>query len=122
LLFNNIFFRPFSENLYVRIDKNLFRITFDNFIINALEEITENQMIQIYCERIGKEMKFVISNPFNKQDNDITKFGDIGYSTKTEGSGIGIPLAKVIIEKLLGKLEYKLQNQIFSIIVTLPLE
>ena len=119
--FDNINYKPFSEEIELRIDKNLFRIAFDNLLNNALDEIIAEQKIEIVIEQKKGMVKLIMANPYNNGNRDHEEFVNIGYSSKSEGSGIGLPIAKVIIERHEGFLEYQVENDIFNVKITLPL-
>jgi nitrogen-specific signal transduction histidine kinase len=44
----------------------------------------------------------------------------IGYSTKENGSGLGIPIAKAIIEKHEGSLDIQCLRDMFMVTIALP--
>ncbi len=119
-LFNNINLNLTTEKIFIKLDKNLFRTAFDNLIINALEEITLEQIIEISIKNKKDKVRLIITNPFNDCDRNIQEFGNIGYSSKSEGSGIGLPIAKVIIEHHDGELDFFFEEKNFIVQITLP--
>jgi signal transduction histidine kinase len=106
-------------SLKTKIDKNLFRVAFDNLLINALEEIHQQDEIHIYIDLYDTKIKLQIINPYHNGERDFSEFGKIGFSTKPEGSGIGLPISKVIIEKHNGDFNYYIKNDKFIVEIKL---
>jgi two-component system sensor histidine kinase VanS len=114
-LFENINYSPCKDRIIINLDKNLFRIAFDNILNNALEEIKSDQQIDVYTEAYKNEIKLMISNHFDDGERNIEDFINIGYSSKAEGSGIGLPIAKIIIERHNGSFDYFVKDGFFYI-------
>lgn len=118
--FDNIILRPAANPVLVKIDENLFRIAFENLINNALEEIEASQRIEIAISTNLTEVKLIISNPYNDGSRNLQDFAQIGYSSKSESSGIGLPISEVIIEKHNGSLNYYVDKDIFFVEIIMP--
>ncbi len=117
--FGNIKYEPSEKEINVRLDKNLFRIAFDNLLNNAIEEIKQNEEIEISVNKRDTEIIIDIANPFHNDNRNIAEFGKVGFSTKPDGSGIGLPVAVVIIEKHEGSLEYSVKDDKFIVEIIL---
>ena len=89
------------ENIEILLDQNLITLALINLIRNALQATANNPEPQIRVES-GKEVTFsfiqVTDNgkgiPENRLEDVFTPF----YSTKKEGSGIGLPLSRRIMQ------------------------
>ena len=89
------------ENIEILLDQNLITLALINLIRNALQATANNPEPQIRVES-GKEATFsfiqVTDNgegiPENRLEDIFTPF----YSTKKEGSGIGLPLSRRIMQ------------------------
>ena len=89
------------ENVEILLDQNLITLALINLIRNALQATANNPEPQIRVES-GKEATFsfiqVTDNgegiPENRLEDVFTPF----YSTKKEGSGIGLPLSRRIMQ------------------------
>lgn len=89
------------ENVDILLDQNLITLALINLIRNALQATTNIPEPQIRVEA-GKEAAFsfiqVTDNgegiPENRMEEIFTPF----YSTKKEGSGIGLPLSRRIMQ------------------------
>jgi len=119
-LFENINYKPNSNQILIELDENLFRCAFENLINNALNEIEKEDIINVIIDQKSKKINLKISNPYHNGDRDFTEFGKVGFSTKPEGSGIGLPISKVIIEKHKGNLDYYVADKLFIVEISLP--
>ena len=89
------------KNIEILLDQNLITLALINLIRNALQATANNPEPQIRVES-GKEATFsfiqVTDNgegiPENRLEDVFTPF----YSTKKEGSGIGLPLSRRIMQ------------------------
>lgn len=89
------------ENVEILLDQNLITLALINLIRNALQATANNPEPQIKVEA-GKETAFsfiqVSDNgegiPLDRQEDIFIPF----YSTKKEGSGIGLPLSRRIMQ------------------------
>lgn len=89
------------ENLEILLDQNLITLALINLIRNALQATASNPEPQIKVEA-GKETEFsfilVTDNgegiPQNRLEDVFSPF----FSTKNEGSGIGLPLSRRIMQ------------------------
>lgn len=89
------------ENVEILLDQNLITLALINLIRNALQATANNPEPQIRVEA-GKETAFsfiqVSDNgegiPLDRQEDIFIPF----YSTKKEGSGIGLPLSRRIMQ------------------------
>ena len=110
-----------NKAIEYKLDKSLFRIAFKNLLDNALDAIDENGYIKIEVFSSKENLYIIIKNSYMECSENIQNFHEVGYSTKEQGSGIGIPIAKTIIEKHGGTLEinYKKKEVVVSLILPL---
>jgi len=119
-LFENINYQPYSMSIVIGLDENLFRNAFDNLLKNALDEIEDEEIVNVTINQKNKKTTLQISNPYHDGDRDSTEFGKVGFSTKPQGSGIGLPISKVIIEKHKGNFDYYIIDKLFIVEISLP--
>jgi len=119
-LFENVNYTSYKEKINVALDENLFRIAFNNLLKNALDEIEVEDIINVIVDQKGNRLILRISNPYHNKNRDSREFGKVGFSTKPEGSGIGLPISRVIIEKHEGELEYYIKDELFLVEISLP--
>lgn len=121
--FENIIFIPETIDISINLDKNLFRIAFDNLLTNALDEINLNQKqhVNIELTKEIEQIKLIISNPVNSNDININDLENLGYTTKENGSGLGISISRAIIEKHHGRMDYNVKNNRFILTIQIPI-
>lgn len=108
-----------SHNLLIKIDINLMKIAICNLIDNSLEEISENGFVKLIALEENETLMIEISNSIENEKPELEKFTEIGFTTKTKGSGIGIPISKRIIEKHNGNLIFNYEKKIFKAVIFL---
>ncbi len=121
--FTKIEFVSGISNEYFYIDKQLFKIALRNLINNAIESITNSkQIIKIKVLIVDSKLHVDILNPGHLERNEIEKIYEIGYTTKNEGSGLGIPISKIIIENHNGILSISSDDNTIMVRIILPKE
>ncbi len=115
--FGNIRFVPFASDVTVDLDKKLFEMAFDNLLDNALDVIQENEHVDVFISVDEYNAIIRISNPSVMDTTVMDKISDIGFSTKKNGSGLGIPIAKQIIEKQGGVMDVQYNDGVFSVTI-----
>jgi signal transduction histidine kinase len=101
-------------------DKSLLEIALTNLIANALEAISVYQHIDLQVTAHKEMCTVTISNPCDCSIMHEDQLYTIGYSTKENGSGLGIPIAKAIIEKHEGSLDIQCLRDMFMVTIALP--
>ncbi|HHE37030.1 MAG TPA: ATP-binding protein [Candidatus Cloacimonetes bacterium] len=91
-----------QDDIFVDIDVTQFKSAFENLLNNALEAIDENGYVKINVKKEKDEVIIEMRNSVS-QDSTPTSFEvesclERGFSTKGS-SGLGVPIAKTIIEK-----------------------
>ncbi len=92
-----------------------------NLLDNALDAVDENQWVRIEAFREADHAVIRISNPARISAEELERMWKLGYSTKKNGSGLGIPIAKQIIEKHQGEMTMDYADGIFSAILKVKL-
>ncbi len=120
---------PSNEKFYIFGYKNEFKQVLLNIINNAKnkiirrnEEIEFNAKIIILVEKKDKYTLIQIKDNGGAIDNNIVdKIFDPFFSTKVDGTGFGLYLAKLIIEdKMFGKISVKNNNGFVVFSIKLP--
>ncbi len=112
-----------QNDILIFIDVTQFKSAFENLLNNALEEIDENGYIKIY---VKKELDEVIIEMRNSMSQDSTRTAfpvesclERGFSTKGS-SGLGVPIAKTIVEKHGGIFEIDKTEKEFAVRIIFP--
>ncbi len=114
-----------KEDVYIYGDYNRMTQVFINIIKNAVEAVNnkENKKITIKTESINKVIKIsIIDNGIGFSKEQLKKLGEPFYTTKLNGTGLGVSLSQEIIKGHKGNLEYISDlNKETKVIITLPL-
>jgi len=114
-----------QEPLYIRADgRRLWRVL-ENLYNNVAKYAMENTRVYVDLLDLGTEVKFSIKNiseqRLNIEAKDLTERfirGDISRST--EGSGLGLSIAKNLTELQGGKFHIYLDGDLFRVTITFP--
>lgn len=126
LILNNIKFKYDikDDEIYINGDYNRLKQVFLNIIKNSKEAIKNNGKVRLWTE-IEKN-KIIINikdNGVGISNNDIKDIGKPFYTTKKNGTGLGVCFSKEIIERHNGNIEYfSKENNGTLVKITLPLE
>ena len=114
-----------QESLYIRADgRRLWRVL-ENLYNNVAKYAMPNTRVYVDLMDLGTEVKFSIKNiseqRLNIEAKDLTERfirGDISRST--EGSGLGLSIAKNLTELQGGKFSIYLDGDLFRVTITFP--
>ncbi|KKQ53174.1 MAG: Multi-sensor signal transduction histidine kinase [Parcubacteria group bacterium GW2011_GWD2_38_11] len=102
------------DKLMVFADKRRLSVVLDNLISNAIKYIDGKGKVEIFVENVDGFAQVCVRDdgvgiPKNEQDNIAEKFFRSNNSIKnrTDGTGLGLYIAKNIIEQSGGKLWFK---------------
>ncbi len=119
--------KTFFENLeFVKIninpgdfkfkgDKVLLRQCFGNLILNAIESVKgcQNPCVEIFLEKTGDSNLIfrVVDNGKGIPQEEISRIFVPFFTTKSEGTGLGLPLCEKIVAKHNGSIEIRSEPQ-----------
>ncbi|MDE6201664.1 MAG: HAMP domain-containing histidine kinase [Clostridiales bacterium] len=108
----NITIEPELEEFVITSNENLLFRVWQNLISNAIKFTDNNGTIKIDLKKQGNTFVFVIEdNGLGIADEDKDKIFDPFFtgdkSHNKEGSGLGLPLVKSIVEKLGGRISFE---------------
>lgn len=111
------------DEIYIDGDYNKLKQVFINIFKNCYEAINDNGIINIDTSIEDKMYIIKIKdNGMGMSSETSNKIGEIFYTTKRNGTGIGVALSKQIINAHNGKLEYTSQLGVgTTAIVKIPL-
>ncbi len=116
-----------EENLMVYGDADKLARVFDNILRNAVSYCDANSVIRIHAEKISKGNQIIFANqgkpiPQEKLDTIFEKFYrlDEARHSKTGGAGLGLAIAKEIVELHGGSIRAESEGRETRFIVTLP--
>lgn len=124
----NIDFDIELEDIVYTGAENLLAHVWTNLIDNAVKFSDQNGKITIRLNRKDNNAVFKISNagayiPEKEYDRIFVKFYQCDTSRKSEGNGLGLPLAKMIVEASGGKINVKsAKDQTTEFEVILPIK
>ncbi len=92
----------------VMVDSNQMGQVFHNLMINAIHASPEGSKISIRTwEKARKIMISIKDNGAGIAKEELKKIFDLYYTTKKQGSGIGLPVTKRIVEANGGQLQFE---------------
>lgn len=112
-----------SPALKVQVDKDQIKQVLFNLIQNAMDSMPQGGELQIRTEQKGKFVRIEVADTGTGIPVDVKKkiFSPF-FTTKTGGSGLGLPLVRQISEQHGGCVEVKSEkNKGTSVFVYLPL-
>ena len=111
------------EDIYVFGDFNRLKQVFVNIIKNSIESIDDGGIIKIRVKVIEKEVfVYIEDNGCGMTDEEISNIKEMFYSTKKNGTGLGVALSNEIVVAHNGELNYSsVKNKGTTCTVSLPL-
>lgn len=105
----------------LEVDEERFKTVIMNLLINAIQAIEEpNGHITIKTKKEPARL-IVSDNGVGIEDKALQNIFDLYYTTKSAGSGLGLPTVYKIVEAHSGKIEIKSQPQQGTVVtITLP--
>lgn len=111
-----------EESYYIEADGNRLWRVVENLMNNAYKYSMPGTRIVVECVCEENEaiiiLKNVSENPLSKRGNELTERfvrGDVSRST--EGSGLGLSIAKGFVEKMGGILEIQVDGDLFKVMI-----
>lgn len=124
---NNIVFEHeiIDDDIYINGDYNRLSQVFINIIKNSIEAKDDNKksIIRIKAQIKNKKIKLIIwDNGTGINEDVMLKIREPFYTTKKNGTGLGVPLSCEIIDAHGGKIEYTSEYSNFTQVdITLPI-
>ena len=113
-----------KNEIYIKGDYNKLKQVFINLLKNTLEAKKENVTLQTEVKIIESKNKVlikVIDNGIGMTKETLAHVSEVFFTTKQNGTGIGLAFSKEVIELHQGTLSIKSKyNEGTSIIVQLP--
>ncbi len=113
------------EELYMEADYNRLKQVFINILKNAVEakdDSKEKSTIEVNVKDLGKEVSIKVrDNGKGMSKEELDKVGQMFFTTKKKGSGLGTCLSKEIIKLHDGNITYSSKkNEGTEVSITLP--
>ena len=111
------------EDIYVWGDFNRLKQVFVNIIKNSIESIGESGIINIGVKVVDEQVLISIEdNGCGMSEDDLMNIKEMFYSTKKNGTGLGVALSNEIVEAHNGKLDYSsVKDKGTLCVVSLPI-
>jgi len=111
-----------GKEFVLQADEKLLKAALKNIISNALDAVEneKDHKIEISVQQVDHVISIIIKNPTDIIQEEFEKIEEIGFTTKKTGSGLGIPIARSIIEKHNGKFQILLKDNYFIVEIYLP--
>lgn len=114
-----------DTELYIKGDYNRLKQVFINLIKNAIEatEAVKKGVIKLKVQKRNKKISiFIIDNGEGMSKEVLKRVGEAFYSTKKNGTGLGVKLSREIIAEHHGIIKYESKlNKGTTVIIDLPL-
>ena len=117
-----------QHHLVVLGDPDKLARVFDNVLRNAVSYSTPGSRVEIRAQAAGRQVEITICNegleiPEGELANIFQKFYrlDAARSTRTGGAGLGLAIAKEIVELHGGSIRCESNGKLTSFIISLPL-
>ena len=122
----NTNFQIIEEEVYMMADYNRLKQVLINIIKNSMEAKIDDQELTISVETIltKDNIRIIIKDDGIGMDKEeLNKLGEAFYTTKANGTGIGVNLSKEIIEKHKGSLTYESKKYVgTTVTIDLPID
>lgn len=117
-----------DPDLYVRCDVNKMQRVFDNLIRNAINYSFENNKVEISLFQKDRNIHIIFLNygntiPMEKLNRVFEQFYrlDSARTSKTGGAGLGLAIAKQIVELHHGSITASSENEIIIFEICIPM-
>ena len=109
--------------MYINGDYDRLKQVFVNVIKNSVESVGNDGIIEIEVKKNNKEVMITISdNGSGMTVDELANIKEMFYTTKKNGTGIGVALSNEIVLAHNGKMEYdSIKNVGTRCMITLPI-
>lgn len=113
-----------NEELMIEADYNRLKQVFINIIKNAKESILNNGKVVLTTKMIkGNYLIIIKDNGIGMDEETVKKIGQAFYTTKKNGTGLGVCLSKEIVTKHNGLIKYSSKkNKGTTVKIILPVK
>ena len=102
-----IYKEPTNEEIYLKGDYERLKQVIINLLKNSLESIEKKGKIEIYTNICKKYIDIIVEDNGKGMDSEIlSKLTEMFYTTKENGTGLGVALSNEIVKAHNGKLIY----------------
>jgi signal transduction histidine kinase len=110
------------KEIYIEADYNKLKQVLINILKNAYESKPTSLIVNIKVINNLNDIKIIIiDNGLGMTKEELSHIYELFYTTKENGTGLGIPYIKEVIELHSGKIKYSsLKNIGTKVIITLP--
>jgi signal transduction histidine kinase len=113
-----------GDRFFIKCEENQMKQVLANLIKNSIEAIPQGGKIHVRIEQQDDQLVIsVTDNGVGIPREKIHLLGTPFYTTKTEGTGLGLMVSKKIIQNHNGKFEINsVPNEATTVTITLPIE
>lgn len=114
----------YDDEIFICGDYDRLKQALINIVKNAIEASMNNKCVWISTELLKKEAIIKVKdNGVGIAKEDLEHIGELFYTTKDKGTGIGISLSKEIIKAHDGEIKYKsIINKGTEVTISLPIK
>ena len=117
-------FDNYDEELFIDGDYNRLSQVAINIIKNALESMEDEKILTINTKVLKEKIKIEFKDTGKGMSKEeLEKISEPFFTTKKNGTGLGVYLSKEIIKSHGGNIEYKSKENVgTTVIITLPIK
>ncbi|KJS84221.1 MAG: histidine kinase, partial [Peptococcaceae bacterium BICA1-8] len=114
-----------KEKVYIKADGKLLWRAIENLLSNIFKYALKGSRVYINIEDLGTEVKLIIKNisayELNISPDDLMeRFTRGDESRSSQGSGLGLCIAKSLIEIQKGSFNIEIDGDLFKVIIQMP--
>lgn len=111
-----------DDEIYIEADYNRLKQTLVNIIKNSLESINSDGYIKLSTKKDNNQVKIIIEdNGVGMSEDELSKIKEAFFTTKKNGTGLGIYMSNEIIKLHNGSLDYfSEKSKGTKVVITLP--
>ena len=112
-----------DEEIFIKGDYERLKQVIVNIIKNSVEALNEKGTIKVDVKKNRKSVSLQIrDNGCGIPKKELKKIGELFYSSKEKGCGIGVPISKEIINLHNGNLKYSSkEGEYTKVVINIPL-
>lgn len=116
-------YHPLEEDVYLLADYHRIKQVLINVIKNAMEAIETEGTVKIHTEIQNNDYVIeIIDNGCGMSEETLQKVSELFFTTKAQGTGLGVALSKEIVQLHNGKMTYTSKEKVGTKVnITLPL-